>query len=149
MSIYKVGPRSCILLESYPISWDQRNKGLFLDLPLKLSIEQWHKGLQMWLGWSRLFAEFAELGITSLNLFHLQCNNQSALSIPETLFFNEHMKHIEIDYQFITENILEGLLQFSYLPTLEQLADVFTKVLLSPQFKSPLHKLGMCDPIWN
>jgi len=65
----------------------------------------------------------------------------------KTLFFNEHMKHIEIDYQFITENILEGLLQFSYLPTLEQLADVFTKVLLSPQFKSPLHKLGMCDPI--
>ena len=40
---------------------------------------------------------------------------------------------------------MEGLLQLTYLPTSNQLADVFTKILPSTQFQQLLSKLGMLE----
>ena len=60
--------------------------------------------------------------------------------------FHERTKHIEIDYHFIRDKVLEGLLHLSYLPTKKQLADLFTKILSSEHFKELLSKLGLQTP---
>ncbi|KAL8120925.1 hypothetical protein AgCh_017922 [Apium graveolens] len=43
--------------------------------------------------------------------------------------------------------VLEGLLQLSYLPTTDQLADMFTEILPSPHFNLLKSKFGMSLPI--
>mgnify|MGYP007039435986 CR=1 FL=1 len=84
-----------------------------------------------------------ELGVTSLKPITLYCDNQSAINIGKNPVFHERTKHIEIDCHFTRDKILEGLLQLSYMPTNEQLADILTKILPSPQQNILLSKLGM------
>jgi len=90
---------------------------------------------------------FEELGIHSLKPVILNCDNQSAISIVKNPVFHERTKHIKIDCHFTREKVLEDLLQLSYLPTKEQLADIFTKIFPSLQFKPLLSKLGMDNHI--
>lgn len=84
-----------------------------------------------------------ELGVLDLKPVTLFCDNQSALHIARNPVFHERTKHIEIDCHFTRDKVLEGLITLAYLPTYEQLADVFTKAIPSPQLNYLLHKLGM------
>ena len=86
-----------------------------------------------------------DLGLSNLKPITLNCDNQSALHIAKNPVFHERTKHIEIDCHFTRDKVLEGLLQLSYLPTQEQLADVFTKPLASSQFQYLLSKMGVHD----
>ena len=87
-----------------------------------------------------------ELGVTNLKPVTLHCDYQCALSIAHNPELHDRTKHIEIDCHFTREKDMEGLLQLTYLPTSNQVADVFTKILPSSQFKHLLSKLGMHSP---
>lgn len=87
-----------------------------------------------------------ELGVTNLKPITLHYDNQYALYIVKNPVFHERTKHIELDCHFTCENVLEGLLQLSYLPTQHQLADILTKILPSPQFRELFSKLGLSQP---
>lgn len=57
-------------------------------------------------------------------------------------------KHIEIDYHFVREKVVKGDIIVQYIPTSEQLADIFTKGLSSAQFhylRSNLRILPPCS----
>lgn len=84
-----------------------------------------------------------ELGISNLTPVTLHCDNMSALHNARNPVFHERTKHIEVDCHFTRDKVLEGLLQLSYLPTQNQLADVFTKILPVAQHKNLLFKLGL------
>lgn len=84
-----------------------------------------------------------ELGLTNLKPITLHCDSQSAIHIARNPVFHERTKHIDIDCHFTRDKVLEGLLQLTYLPTQNQLADAFTKILPLPQFQHLLSKLGM------
>lgn len=56
---------------------------------------------------------------------------------------HDRTKHIEVDRHFIKEKIDEGTITKTYVPALEQTADVRTKGLFRPMFEKMVDKLGM------
>ena len=59
--------------------------------------------------------------------------------------FHERTKHIQIDYHFIHEKVVAGILTLSHLGTKEQPADIFTKALGKQQFQYLKSKLDVDD----
>ena len=72
---------------------------------------------------------FEEIGVQSLRPVTLNCDNHSSIYIEKNPMFHERTKHIEIDCHFTREKVLDGLLQLTYMPTQQQLANVLTKIL--------------------
>ena len=77
---------------------------------------------------------FKELGIEVELVPVLWCDNMGPLSLAENSVFHAKTKHIEIDVHFVRENILSKEVEVKFVPSEEQVADVFTKALNTPSF---------------
>lgn len=86
-----------------------------------------------------------ELGVSHLQPVTLFCDNKSALQISHNPVLHERMKHIAIDCHFTGEKVLDGLIELAYIPTQQQLADVFAKTLPSSVSQPLLCKLGLVN----
>jgi len=92
--------------------------------------------------WIRNLLQFVRIPVSPAEVY---CDNQVAIHIASNLVFHEHTKHIEIDCHFIRERLLSGEIITQYVPTKEQLADLFTKALGHRQFHHLLGKLGVSN----
>ena len=54
-------------------------------------------------------------------------------------------KHVEVDRHFIKEKLDGNIIQFPFVKSKDQLADILTKVVASQAFYNSLVKLGMND----
>ena len=70
------------------------------------------------------------------------CDNTSAISILKNPVMHSKTKHIPIKYHFLREQVLEQKVKLEYVPSKEQVADIFTIPLLREAFKYLRHKLG-------
>ena len=75
----------------------------------------------------------------------LYCDNKSAINIAHNPIQHDRTNHIEIDRHFIKEQLEEGVVCMSYVPSEHQLADILTKGLNSSMFHDLVFKLGMED----
>ncbi|CAI0405618.1 unnamed protein product [Linum tenue] len=92
---------------------------------------QWLKGL------------LAELSVQVQLPIAVFCDNKSAIHIAENPVFHERTKHIEIDVHVTRERVKSGLIKLSYVRSLDQVADLFTKTLSRFRIKELLDKLGV------
>ena len=93
-----------------------------------------------------------ELHITIEFPIKLYCDNKVAISISHNPVQHDKTKHIEVDRHFIKEKIEKGIICMTYIPTREQLADIFTKGLQKSTFEDFIGKLDMIniyDPTWG
>ena len=77
------------------------------------------------------------------------CDNKAAISISLNPVQHDRTKHVEIDRHFIKEKIENKYICLTYVPTKEQLGDIFTKGLPLDMFEKITSKLDMiniCDP---
>ena len=129
-----------LLLGESPVSWKSKKQSTIS----KSSSEAEYRAMASassettW-----LVSLLTELGVTNLKPVTLYCDNQSAIHIGNNPVFHERTKHIEIDCHFTREKVLEGLIQLTYTPSTEQLADIMTKALGSLQHDKLKSKLGM------
>jgi hypothetical protein len=72
-------------------------------------------------------------------------DNQSWIKLSENPVFHDKSKHIEIRYHFIRDKVQKGAIQLQYIPTDEQLADIFTKPLAKGKFVPFRDKLGVVE----
>lgn len=76
----------------------------------------------------------------------LWCDNIGALALTSNPVFHAHTKHVEVDYHFIREKIVNSDILVKFLSMHNQLADVFTKGLTSARFVMLQDKLLMIPP---
>jgi histone deacetylase 1/2 len=72
-----------------------------------------------------------ELGVRLQEKPCLWCDNLGANYLSANTVFNARTKHIEIDYYFVRERIASNNLAIKFISTKDQVADDFTKPLLS------------------
>jgi hypothetical protein len=92
----------------------------------------------MWI--KRMLEELKALDSLPMKLY---CDNKAAISIAHNLVLHDRTKHVEVDKHFIKEKLESGLICMPYIPTAEQIADVFTKGLHKKQLDVLMGKLTM------
>jgi len=90
---------------------------------------------------------FKDLGVYLYHPPILWCDNVSALSLASNPIFHARTKHIEVDYHFVREKVLNRDMVIKYISTSDQLADLFTKSLPSPRFHALSFKLVGLSPL--
>ena len=80
-----------------------------------------------------------------LNFSHIPifCDNQSAIAMTGNPVQHSMTKHISIRYHFIREHVEEGTIELKFVPTDQQLADIFTNPLSEATFTRLVNELGM------
>jgi hypothetical protein len=72
----------------------------------------------------------------------IHCDNTSAINVSKNPVFHSKTNHIPIKYHFLREQVTNQTVQVHYIPTTEQIADIFTKPLAKTPFKYLRQKLG-------
>ncbi|GJY50198.1 putative RNA-directed DNA polymerase [Tanacetum coccineum] len=75
-----------------------------------------------------------ERGIRLSSTPILWCDNLGATYLSANLIFRARTKHVEIDYHFVREKVVQGDLRVQHISTHDQIADIFTKPLPTPRF---------------
>ncbi|GJZ81992.1 retrovirus-related pol polyprotein from transposon TNT 1-94 [Tanacetum coccineum] len=70
-------------------------------------------------------------------------DNKSAISLCCNNVQHSRLKHIDVRYHFIKEQVKNGVVELYFVRTEYQLADIFTKELPRERFKILINKLGM------
>ena len=86
-----------------------------------------------------------DLGIEYATPMNLYCDNKAAIQIAQNHVQHDHTKHVEVDRHFIKENLDEKIIQFPFIQSESQLADMLTKAVLGKAFHGIIDKLGMID----
>ena len=70
-------------------------------------------------------------------------DNQGAIALAKDNKFHSRTKHIDLRYHFIREAVDEKKIAMKYIPTSDNVADIFTKALVKPKFKEFVELLGL------
>ena len=74
-----------------------------------------------------------EIGMSTRAPSTLYGDNQSTVQVSENGIRSERTKHVDIKYHFVTDVFERGDVQFQWIPTDKQQADILTKALAAPQ----------------
>nr|GEW05430.1 retrovirus-related Pol polyprotein from transposon TNT 1-94 [Tanacetum cinerariifolium] len=72
------------------------------------------------------------------------CENKATIAMTRNPTFHSRTKHIDICFHFIRDLTSKGIIELTYCPTNEQVADVFTKALSQAKHDYFRQKLGVC-----
>jgi len=70
-------------------------------------------------------------------------DNTSAISVSKNFVMHSKTKHIPTKYHFLRDQVANKQVQVHYIPSKEQIADIFTKPLPKSQFEYLQQMLGV------
>ncbi|MCO5608589.1 hypothetical protein L7F22_062802 [Adiantum nelumboides] len=85
----------------------------------------------------------ADLGVGQDTANTIYTDSQSALAVARNPVFHACTKHIEVHYHYVWERFLLGEISLTYVPTLDNFADLFTKALFCEKFEAFRKALGL------
>eukprot|EP00253_Pinus_taeda_P026985 PITA_26985 len=86
-----------------------------------------------------------DIHITCTPPISILCDHTSEINISKNPVMYSKTKHIPIKYHFLCEHVLEQKVKLEYVPSKEQVADIFTKPLPSERFEYLRQKMGVVD----
>ena len=89
----------------------------------------------------------ANLGVGQETATTIYTDSQSALVVARNPVFHARTKHIEVHYHYVRERLSVGKISLVYVPTQDNLVDLFTKALPLRSLKLSA-KLWACFPLW-
>ena len=81
----------------------------------------------------------------NFNKVPIKCDNTSAINLSKNPVQHSRTKHIEIRHHFLRDHALKGDIELEFIPTKDQLADIFTKPLPSEGYFKIRRELGMTE----
>ncbi|MCO5605161.1 hypothetical protein L7F22_059341 [Adiantum nelumboides] len=76
-----------------------------------------------------LRCHMADLGVGQDIANTIYIDSQSALAVVRNPIFHACTKHIEVHYHYVRERLSTGEISLAYVPTQDNLANLFTKAL--------------------
>ena len=74
---------------------------------------------------------------------NIHCNNSSAINILKNHVIHSRTKHIEIHHHFIKDLVKDKVVSLEFVPTKQQLENIFNKPLDSLKFEFIRKSLGI------
>ncbi|XP_028110014.1 uncharacterized protein LOC114308604 [Camellia sinensis] len=118
--------RYYVFLGSNLISWSSKKQATFSQSSTEIEYRSLaHTVVELaWLGMLR-----QDFSIVLPTVPLLWCDNVSSIALASNPVFHSKSKHIEVDCHFVRDRVLAKKLVLHYIPTIDQLADIFTKPL--------------------
>ena len=131
----------CLIFGAGAISWSSKKQNI-VTLSSTEAEYVGHTNAAKEILWIRNF--WAEInGKSIFDPILLKANNQGAIQLSNNNKFHARTKHIDVCYHFIREALENKLLEIKYVPTDENIADIFTKPLSRPLFEKFRKMLGL------
>lgn len=84
-----------------------------------------------------------DLGVSLPSCPVIYCNNIGATQLCSNPIFHSRMKHVAIDFHFISDQFQHGALRVAHVYFEDQLADALTKALFRHRFLHLKRKIGL------
>ncbi|MCO5559908.1 hypothetical protein L7F22_013512 [Adiantum nelumboides] len=85
----------------------------------------------------------ADLGVGQDTANTIYTNSQSALAIAKNPIFHARTKHIEVHYHYVRERLSVREISLAYVPTQDNLADLFSKASSCEKLEAFCKALGL------
>jgi hypothetical protein len=85
----------------------------------------------------------AKLGYDTSGAVPLLMDNQSAIQVARNPKHHGRMKHLNLHYFWLCNEVVKGHLALRYIPTAEMAADILTKALACVKVKTAREQLGL------
>jgi hypothetical protein len=135
-----------VLLGGAAVSWSSRKQPIVTMSSTEAEhIAMGHAAKEaIWI--SRVMCDF---GVDLGRPLRIYADNQSSMLLASSEKLSSRMKHLDVHYHFVRQQIKEGLCRFVWVPTKLNLADVLTKPLGPSLFATMPPMLGLpwlcCD----
>jgi hypothetical protein len=128
------------ILGEATIAWGSHRQGATADSTQRAELIACAEAIN-WTDW--LIKLLLDLDITQNLPITIYCDNQPAIALIKNRNYHNTGKHSDLKYYFIREARDSGLLEFQYIHTSDQLADIFTKGLPRDTHHNFCTRLGM------
>jgi len=87
-----------------------------------------------------------DMQVPSISAPTILCDNLGATYLSANPIFHACIKHVEVDYHFVRDRVAKKEIQICFIPSQDQLVDVFTKSFSVVSFTAFRSKLRVDPP---